>query len=79
MAKPRAQFEIALTLHRLSSEANNTSRLDKENPRLAAVQARATRRLIKKLWDEMAVDELALSIAANGYSRGAAIVIRKRR
>jgi hypothetical protein len=43
-------------------------RLDKENPRLAAIQGESTQKgLIKKLWDEMAVDELALSIAANGY------------
>lgn len=43
-------------------------RLDKENPRLAAIHGETTQKgLIKKLWDEMAVDELALSIAANGY------------
>ena len=43
-------------------------RLDHENPRLAAVGSEGTQnQLAGKLWDEMAVDELALSIAANGY------------
>ncbi|MGA8222514.1 MAG: hypothetical protein WB780_12740 [Candidatus Acidiferrales bacterium] len=43
-------------------------RLDKENPRLAALEEGTSQRdLAKLLWNEMAVDELALSIAANGY------------
>jgi len=43
-------------------------RLDHENPRLAAIGGEGSQReLTKKLWVEMAVDELALSIAANGY------------
>lgn len=43
-------------------------RLDSENPRLAAIEPRRTQKdLLKALWDEMSVDELALSIAANGY------------
>jgi hypothetical protein len=45
-------------------------KLDRENPRLAALASEdgpSQRELAKLLWDEMAVDELALSIAANGY------------
>jgi len=42
--------------------------LDKENPRLASgAGADSQKELLKLLWDEMAVDEVALSIAANGY------------
>src|ERR1700730_898124 len=43
-------------------------RLDKENPRLAALRTPGSQReIVKILWNEMAVDEIALSIAANGY------------
>jgi hypothetical protein len=43
-------------------------RLDSENPRLAAIEGKNSQpELVKTLWNEMAVDELALSIAANGY------------
>lgn len=44
--------------------------LDQKNPRLAelGVPADATRDdLVKALWDEMAVEEVAMSIAYNGY------------
>lgn len=44
--------------------------LDTENPRLASgVNGRTQDDLLKILWDEMAVDEVALSIAANGFFR----------
>lgn len=43
-------------------------RLDRENPRLASEDTDvSTTDLIKILWSDMAVDEVALSIAANGY------------
>lgn len=42
--------------------------LDDENPRLVAVRETETQdQLVQVLWDEMAVSEVALSIAANGY------------
>ncbi len=43
--------------------------LDKENPRLASslVQEPTQEDLVRVLWTQMAVDEVALSIAANGY------------
>lgn len=41
---------------------------DDENPRLSAIGVKKTQDdLLRVLWDEMAVDEVALSIAANGY------------
>jgi len=42
--------------------------LDYDNPRLASGTGADTQKdLVKVLWNEMAVDEVALSIAANGY------------
>jgi hypothetical protein len=42
--------------------------LDERNPRLASGRSSATQPgLLKILWSEMAVNEIALSIAANGY------------
>lgn len=42
--------------------------LDPENPRLSDIGAKGTEdEILKTLWDEMAVSEVALSIAANGY------------
>jgi hypothetical protein len=42
--------------------------LDAENPRLASGTGGASpKELLKTLWTEMAVDEVALSIAANGF------------
>lgn len=44
--------------------------LDAQNPRLASgANAKTQDDLLKLLWDEMAVDEVALSIAANGFFR----------
>jgi hypothetical protein len=41
---------------------------DEENPRLASDRERNTQdEILKRLWTEMSVDEVALSIAANGY------------
>lgn len=43
-------------------------RLDRDNPRLASEDTDVSpTELIRILWTEMAVDEVALSIAANGY------------
>ncbi len=44
---------------------------DPENPRMASVAVRnpSQKNLLKILWEEMAVDEIALSIASNGYFR----------
>lgn len=42
--------------------------LDADNPRLSAIgDAKSQDALVEVLWNEMAVDEVALSIAANGY------------
>ena len=42
--------------------------LDDDNPRLSAISdANSQDKLVQVLWDEMAVSEVALSIAANGY------------
>src|SRR5437879_3346200 len=42
-------------------------RLDRENPRLPSTDLKTDLDLIKFMWKEMAVDEVALSIAANGF------------
>jgi hypothetical protein len=51
--------------------------LDKENPRLASslVHEPTQDDLVRVLWTEMAVDEVALSIAANGYYRDEALLV----
>lgn len=42
--------------------------LDDQNPRLSSIgRAKSQDELVQTLWDEMAVSEVALSIAANGY------------
>src|SRR5215813_5967105 len=42
--------------------------LDDENPRLSGISDKRTQDdLVRVLWDEMAVSEVALSIAENGY------------
>lgn len=42
--------------------------LDADNPRLASADAGSDKKeLLKFMWEEMAVDEVALSIAANGF------------
>jgi len=42
--------------------------LDPDNPRLASADAGTDKKaLLKFMWEEMAVDEVALSIAANGF------------
>ncbi|HZM06601.1 MAG TPA: ParB N-terminal domain-containing protein [Candidatus Saccharimonadales bacterium] len=42
--------------------------LDPDNPRLASADAGSDpKQLVKYMWEEMAVDEVALSIAANGF------------
>src|SRR5665213_879144 len=42
--------------------------LDPDNPRLASSDAGSDpKQLVKYMWEEMAVDEVALSIAANGF------------
>jgi hypothetical protein len=42
-------------------------RLDRENPRLPSADIGSDVELLRYLWREMAVDEVALSIAANGF------------
>lgn len=42
-------------------------RLDRENPRLPSNDISSDAELLRYLWREMAVDEVALSIAANGF------------
>ena len=51
--------------------------IDRDNPRLAssAVGEPTHEDLIRILWTEMAVDEVALSIAANGYYRDEALLV----
>jgi len=51
--------------------------LDEENPRLASslVDEPTQENLLRVLWTEMAVDEVALSIAANGYYRDEALLV----
>ncbi len=51
-------------------------KLDTENPRLAAIEnASSQAQLVKTLWNEMAVDELALSITANGYFQEEPLIV----
>ncbi|MCX5784599.1 MAG: ParB N-terminal domain-containing protein [Elusimicrobia bacterium] len=48
----------------------DTLLLDQDNPRLASgSNAKTQEDLLQVLWNEMAVDEVALSIAANGFFR----------
>src|SRR5579864_548279 len=50
--------------------------LDPANPRLASVSSNGSQdNLVRLLWDEMAVDEVALSIAANGFFREEPLVV----
>jgi hypothetical protein len=50
--------------------------LDADNPRLASVLRNGSQdSLVKVLWTEMAVDEIALSIAANGFFRDESLVV----
>ena len=51
--------------------------LDKENPRLASslFDGADPEDLVRVLWTEMAVDEVALSIAANGYYPDEALLV----
>lgn len=50
--------------------------LDPSNPRLASVSPNGGQdSLVRLLWTEMAVDEVALSIAANGYFREEPLVV----
>lgn len=50
--------------------------LDADNPRLASVSPNGSQdSLVKVLWTEMAVDEIALSIAANGFFRDESLVV----
>jgi hypothetical protein len=56
-----SEFKIVL-------EPVENLRLDPGNPRLPTISANSTQEeLIHVLWKEFAVDEVALSIAANGY------------
>lgn len=57
--------------------------LDPENPRLAAMlnvgNVPTQRELTRELWTEMAVAEVALSIAANGYLAGEPLLVIEQR
>lgn len=50
--------------------------LDSANPRLASVSTNGSQDgIVRLLWDEMAVDEVALSIAANGFFEEEPLVV----
>lgn len=54
--------------HRILAIPADKLLLDEENPRLASgVHVDTQEEIVKMLWTEMAVDEVALSIAANGF------------
>src|SRR5712671_6591853 len=68
--------------HRWETEDVSTDELllDPHNPRLTAftMDARATQEeIIHLLWDNMAVDEVALSIAENGFFKHEALYATK--
>ena len=63
MAPQHEQSELLI-----ESMSVNRLLLDEENPRLSEIAAKRSQdALVQVLWDEMAVSEVALSIAANGY------------
>lgn len=68
-ASNRAQVPPKLALDKL--------RLDEENPRLASLMIYQPSQddLVRSLWSEMAVDEIALSIAANGYYEDEPVIV----
>jgi len=52
--------------------------LDAENPRLASAAVDATQAALREvLWNEMVVDEVALSIAANGYYENEELLVMR--
>ena len=66
-AKATGEVPVAQTISDLPTDQ---LLLDAQNPRLASGNAAKTQDdLLKVLWEEMAVDEVALSIAANGFFR----------
>lgn len=66
---PRDQIEVqSVAVHNIIPIAVDKLLLDPQNPRLASVSPQNSQdELLKVLWTEMAVDEVALSIAANGF------------
>jgi ParB/Sulfiredoxin domain len=70
VAKKTGKGPAAITQRPSHPEPVDSLYLDPRNPRLAMadVEAEATQeQILKVLWREMAVDEIALSIAANGF------------
>src|ERR1035437_5765184 len=67
--KAKANGEVPV-VQTISDLPTDQLLLDAQNPRLASgVAAKTQDDLLKVLWEEMAVDEVALSIAANGFFR----------
>jgi hypothetical protein len=73
-ALPRLRFTMPAAEQqsfswKIETKPTDQLELDDENPRLASTseETDTQKALIKVLWDEMAVDEVALSIAANGF------------
>ncbi len=65
---PPRQHTATISIGRQSSIPVRNLLLDEQNPRLASNgHPRSQRDLVRFLWTEMAVDELALSIANNGF------------
>ena len=66
--RPRTRETIQMAIEKLL--------LDPENPRLASgMSGKNQEELLKILWTEMAVDELAFSIAANGFFQEEALFV----
>src|SRR5271168_3970658 len=58
---------VARTTQSIVNVPVENLRLDRENPRLPSTDIGSEAELVRYLWREMAVDEVALSIAANGF------------
>jgi len=70
MAQPQANVTESLNEWNIVGLKVDDLLLDPENPRLASTAGSASPTqadLMKTLWTEMSVDELVMSIAANGY------------
>lgn len=68
MAKKTMHLIEPSATHKIELEATDNLLLDPVNPRFASGSADESQEdLLKVLWQEFAVDEVALSIAANGF------------
>ena len=70
MERPKTKYASSVVAEEVYDAPIEQLLLDMKNPRLASGAGGETQEdLLKVLWTEMAVDEVAFSIAANGFFR----------